>query len=36
MASALDATMTNAFQDIEELEGINFFEDYCNYIIDKD
>jgi hypothetical protein len=26
----------NNFQDIEEAEGINFFEDYCNYIIDCD
>ena len=25
----------NAFEDFEAEEGISFFEDYCNYLIDK-
>ena len=36
VAGALDDTMTNAFQDVEKAEGINFFEDYCNYLIDQE
>jgi hypothetical protein len=36
MAGALDETMINAFQDLEEVEGISFFDDYCNYLIDKE
>jgi len=26
----------NAFKDFEAEEGISFFEDYCNYLIDKE
>jgi len=35
VSSGLDKGGTN-FQDIENAEGINFFEDYCNYIIDSE
>lgn len=26
----------NAFEELEQTEGINFFKDFCNYIIDND
>jgi hypothetical protein len=26
----------NAFEDFESEQGLNFFQDYCNYLIDKD
>lgn len=26
----------NTFEEIENAEGVSFFDDYCNYIIDKD
>ena len=34
MAGALDAANGSPFQQLEEMEGIKFFDDYCNYIID--
>lgn len=26
----------NAFEELEKAEGISFFDDYCNYLIDND
>lgn len=26
----------NTFEEIEKVEGISFFDDYCNYLIDND
>jgi hypothetical protein len=29
-------TGDNTFEEIEKIEGIKFFDDYCNYLIDND
>lgn len=29
-------TGDNTFEEIEKIEGISFFDDYCNYLIDND
>jgi hypothetical protein len=34
MAGALDSENGSPFQKLEETEGVKFFDDYCNYIID--
>jgi hypothetical protein len=34
MAGALDSKNGSPFQQLEESEGVKFFDDYCNYIID--
>jgi hypothetical protein len=34
MAGALDGKNGSPFQKLEETEGVKFFDDYCNYIID--
>ena len=34
MAGELDGTNGSPFQQLEDMEGVKFFDDYCNYIID--
>jgi len=34
MAGELDGKNGSPFQQLEETEGVKFFDDYCNYIID--
>jgi hypothetical protein len=36
MAGDLEKFGDNAFQEFEKVEGINIFEDYCNYLIDEE
>lgn len=35
MGNELDDEGLNNFEEIEEREGVKFFEDYCNYLIDS-
>lgn len=35
VGSELDEQGMNAFQQLEKAEGISFFDDYCNYLIDN-
>lgn len=35
IGNELDAQGDNPFKDLEDAEGIKFFEDYCNYLIDE-
>lgn len=35
IGNELDDQGKNAFENIEEAEGIKFFDDYCNYLIDQ-
>jgi len=32
----LNALHDDNFQDVEKTEGVKFFEDYCNYLIDEE
>lgn len=34
IGNELDDTQMNNFEEIEAREGVKFFEDYCNYLID--
>ena len=34
LGNELDDLQDNNFEDIENREGVKFFEDYCNYLID--
>ena len=36
IGSELDAKGDSNFDKVEKAEGINFFEDYCNYLIDNE
>lgn len=36
MASALDAYSDDAFRKLEKIQGIDFFDGYCNYLIDSE
>lgn len=36
LGNELDDKGDNLFQELERVEGISFFDDYCNYLIDND